>query len=146
LARKWQPPGVSSDLWYSRRMVEAAGRSQRIIEGAGALRLAVAAAERATTNAEDLHNAFYNLASIQAAMNNPAKVESNLRLAIAVAQTGSNLIGHWRGSGSRRRRTGRSRGGTNMDPMAAYIELLSTSAIDQSTDLHKSLADSPFRL
>ena len=85
LARTWQPPGVSSDLWYSRRLVEAAGRSQRIIEGAGALRLAVAVAERATTNAEDRHNAFYNLASIQAALNDPAKVESNLRLAIAAA-------------------------------------------------------------
>ena len=85
LARKWQPPGVSSDLWYSRRLVEAAGRSQRVIEGAGALRLAVAAAARATTNAEDRHNAFYNLASIQAAMNDSAGVESNLRLAIAAA-------------------------------------------------------------
>lgn len=84
-ALRWQPLGVSADIWYSRKLLEAARRTPRILEGADAIRLAAEAAQRATLHSEDRHNAYYNLASIQAVRNDLPQVESNLRKAIEVS-------------------------------------------------------------
>jgi O-antigen ligase len=81
----WQPLGVNADIWYSRKLLEAARRTPRILEGADAIRLAAEAAGRAAVHAEDRHNAYYNLATIQAVRNDLPQVESNLRKAIEVS-------------------------------------------------------------
>ncbi len=67
-------PGGSADAYYSRR-IAALGRWPE----------ALAAGRRALTSVEDRQNAFYNLATIQAAVNNPAGVEVSLKGAVQVA-------------------------------------------------------------
>lgn len=84
-ARKWQPPGVNSDLWFSRTLFDAARRSPQVIEAASSMRVAAEAATRAAAHAEDRANAAYNLAAIQAVLGNSAEVEASLRLAIRLA-------------------------------------------------------------
>jgi O-antigen ligase len=64
-------PGASSDLWYSRRLINA-----------GALQPALVAGVRATTTAEDPFDSWYSLSSIHAAMGNAAAAEQSLRNAI----------------------------------------------------------------
>src|SRR5262249_41216452 len=64
-------PGASSDLWYSRRLINA-----------GALQPALIAGFRATKTAEDPFNAWYSLSSVHAAVGNAAAAELALRNAI----------------------------------------------------------------
>jgi len=66
-------------------MVEASQKTKDLVLAAGALRLAQESAIKATRLAEDRHNAFYNLASVCAILNDPAGVEHNLRQAMAEA-------------------------------------------------------------
>jgi len=73
-ARRWAVPGGSADIFYSRRMA-AAGRWPEAL-GAG---------RRATLIAEDRQNAYYNLATLQAALNDAAGVEASLKGAISVS-------------------------------------------------------------
>jgi O-antigen ligase len=84
-ARRWQPLGVNTDLWYSRSLFEAARRSPNLMEGGVAVRSALEAARRATLHAEDRHNAFYSLAALSAVQGDLPQVEAYLRQAIAAA-------------------------------------------------------------
>jgi hypothetical protein len=81
-ARQWQLPGTSADLWYSRRLALFARDTADPVARLQALPHAVAAAIRATSVAEDRHNAFYNLATLNAAQNDLAGTERSLRSAI----------------------------------------------------------------
>jgi hypothetical protein len=81
-SREWQPLYDTGSLWYSRALARFAQDSKAVVQGAQALRDGYAAAERATRDAEDRHNAFYNLATYCALRNDPSGVEANLRRAI----------------------------------------------------------------
>ncbi|MEK7404693.1 MAG: O-antigen ligase family protein [Acidobacteriota bacterium] len=80
--RRWQPRGVSADLWFSRKLGAAAGKSPDLLVRLLASREALEAAVRATQTAEDRHNAYYNLAALYAAHNDLAHTEQSLRSAI----------------------------------------------------------------
>ncbi len=84
-SRFYWNPGANPDLWYSRSLVEAARRSDRILVGARALETAFQAALRASLEADERHNAGYNLAAFHALRNDAAGVERSLREAIAWA-------------------------------------------------------------
>ena len=82
---RWQPPGASSDLNYSRAMQQAAARSPIFTKRAEAGQQALEAAIRAVGNAEDRQNAWYNLAALLAQQNDAEGTERALRNAIAWA-------------------------------------------------------------
>ncbi len=82
---RWQPPGASSDLNYSRAMEQAAARAPIFTKRAEAGQQALEAAIRAVGNAEDRHNAWYNLAVLLAQENDAQGTERALRNAIAWA-------------------------------------------------------------
>ncbi|MBE0658271.1 MAG: O-antigen ligase family protein [Bryobacteraceae bacterium] len=73
-ASRWALPGGNAGIYYSRRMA-VLGRWPDALE----------AARRTVQTAEDRQNAFYNLAVIQAAVNDATGVESSLRAAIGNA-------------------------------------------------------------
>ncbi|HLK17988.1 MAG TPA: O-antigen ligase family protein [Bryobacteraceae bacterium] len=80
---RWQPAGSGSDLRYSRAMQNLALRSPLFATSLKARQEAVQAGIRATNFAEDRANAWYNLANLLAAGNDPVSVERSLRNAIA---------------------------------------------------------------
>ncbi len=82
---RWQPPGASSDLNYSRAMQQAVARSPIFTERAEAGQQALEAAIRAVGSAEDRQNAWYNLAELLAHQNDAVGTERALRNAIAWA-------------------------------------------------------------
>ena len=81
-SRGWQPPGSTSDLWYSRSLARFAQRSDSVIPRLQALEEGYAAAVNASRSAEVRHNAFYNLATYCALREDFAGVEASLRQAI----------------------------------------------------------------
>ncbi len=81
-ARRWQPPGASSDLWYSRAMWNAAMTTTLVLPKLLAVRESWDAAVRATATAEDRPDAFYSLAALYATRNDAANVEASLRRSI----------------------------------------------------------------
>jgi tetratricopeptide (TPR) repeat protein len=83
-ARKWAPPGVSSDLWYSRAMAQAAKQSPLKL-GVLAWQQSLEAGIRATQSAEDRPNAWYSLAALYASQNDVAHTEASLRSAAGIA-------------------------------------------------------------
>jgi O-antigen ligase len=71
---RWGPPGMRTELWYSRTMV-----------GAGAFRQGLEAAFRAAQCAEDRENAWLNLAVLYGRQNDAAHAIESLQSAIASA-------------------------------------------------------------
>jgi tetratricopeptide (TPR) repeat protein len=84
-ARRWQLPGVAAELWYSRALADAAGRSGDLTVRLEAAREALEAARRAPSHTEDRANAFYNLAAFSAAANDFEATVTHLRRAIQAA-------------------------------------------------------------
>lgn len=84
-ALHWQPNGSGSDLAYSRAMARLASRSPVFAVRLRAWQQAMEAGTRATATAEDRQNAWYNLATLFAAQNDPVSVERCLRKAIECA-------------------------------------------------------------
>ncbi len=82
---RWQPPGASSDLDYSRAMQQAAAHAPIFPKRAEARQQALEAAIRAAGNAEDRQNAWYNLAALLAQENDAQGTGRALRNAIAWA-------------------------------------------------------------
>jgi O-antigen ligase len=81
----WTPPGAGSDLDYSRAMAQLANRTAVFTERLEARQQAMEAGVRATSTSPDRQNAWYNLALLFAAENDPPSVERSLRNAIAWA-------------------------------------------------------------
>jgi hypothetical protein len=75
---QWRFRGASADLWYSRSLFELARRTSSV----QAFARSGAAAVDATRAADDPFNAWYNLAQLAAAHNDPAGTERALRAAI----------------------------------------------------------------
>jgi O-antigen ligase len=71
-----------ADLWYSRALFSVAQRAPDLRTRIAAMQLARAAAERATVNAEDPFDAWYNLAMIRAEVNDAPGSEAALRKSI----------------------------------------------------------------
>jgi O-antigen ligase len=86
-AAHYEQSGQTSDLWYSRALLDAAQKAPNIGDRLQGLYRASLAGERATRTAEDPFNAWYSLSSIRAAQNNAAGTEQCLRAAIAAHPT-----------------------------------------------------------
>jgi O-antigen ligase len=86
-ATHYEESGQTSDLWYSRALLDAAQKAPNIGDRLQGLYRASLAGERATRTAEDPFNAWYSLSSIRAAQNNAAGTEQCLRAAIAAHPT-----------------------------------------------------------
>ena len=81
----WQPPGMRTDLWYSRAMAGAASRAATREDAIASWQQGLAAAVRASRNAEDRQNAWLNLAVFYGRENDYRHTEQSLRMAIAAA-------------------------------------------------------------
>jgi O-antigen ligase len=82
---RWELPGSSSDLTYSRAMQQAAARTPIFTTRLFARQQALDAGVRAVRDTEDRQNAWYNLAMLLAGENDAAGAERALRNAIAWA-------------------------------------------------------------
>jgi hypothetical protein len=82
---RWQPPGAGDDLEYSRAMARLAAHAPLFVTRLQAAGQAYQSAIRATTSSEDPQNAWYNLATLEAANEDAAGVERSLRKAIECA-------------------------------------------------------------
>jgi Tfp pilus assembly protein PilF len=81
--QRWHLPGTAADLWYSRELLNLAMSSPiRLVKLKAALQ-SVSAGLRATRTAEEPFDAWYSLAEVYAAENDPVRTESCLRAAIA---------------------------------------------------------------
>ncbi|HLK68487.1 MAG TPA: O-antigen ligase family protein [Bryobacteraceae bacterium] len=83
--RRWNLPGTTSDLWYSRALLGLAQSAPNFPARYQAIAQSGAAAVRATTLAEDPFNAWYNLAGLYASQNDSRGTERCLRSAIAAS-------------------------------------------------------------
>lgn len=84
-SRRWQPPGVTSDLYYSRNM-SALGRKQRnLMAAVKAFQEAVQAGIRSAHSGEEKQISYYHLAGVYAQVNDFGDAERSLRSAIAYA-------------------------------------------------------------
>ena len=72
----------TSDLWYSRALLEVTWKATSIPDRLEALHRAALAGERATRTAEAPFNAWYSLSAIRAAQNDVTGAEKCLRSAI----------------------------------------------------------------
>lgn len=81
----WQPPGMRSDVWYARAMATGFEHAQNRDDAMTAGREAMAAAVRATRNAEEPQNAWLNLAFFYGRQNDFPHTEESLRAAIRAA-------------------------------------------------------------
>ncbi len=82
---RWEPPGTSSDLYYSRAMARRSALEMNPLLAAQAGRQAMDAALRACSYPEERQNAFYSLAVLFASQNDAIDTERSLRAAISVA-------------------------------------------------------------
>lgn len=82
---KWALSGSSADLYFSRRLVDLAGKTNDFRFKAQAIREAANAALNATRTSEEPANAWYNLAAFVSMTNSTADVERSLREAIQAA-------------------------------------------------------------
>jgi tetratricopeptide (TPR) repeat protein len=74
--------GLTADIWYSRQMAALARAAPDPVSALRAWQQALEAGFRATKTAEDLHNAWYNLATLHSRQNDFARTEQCLRAAI----------------------------------------------------------------
>jgi O-antigen ligase len=82
---RWGPPGMRTELWYSRAMAGAAGHAANASDGIAAFRQSLEAAFRAAQSAEDRENAWLNLAVLYGRQNDAPHAMESLRSAIACA-------------------------------------------------------------
>lgn len=84
---------LTSDLWYSRALLAAGGKSSAIGVRLQSSQMASLYGERATRTAEDPFNAWYSLSAIYASHNDAAGAERCLRAAIEAHPTWFKA--HW---------------------------------------------------
>ncbi len=81
--QRWNPPGTTSDLWYSRALLGLAQKSPDFTQRFQIVAQSGMAGLRATKAAEDPFNAWYNMAALYASQNDSARTERSLRSAVA---------------------------------------------------------------
>jgi O-antigen ligase len=82
---RWEPPGMRTDLWYSRAIAGAASHAASAPDAIMAWQQGLEAANRAARNAEERENAWLNLAVFYGRQNDFPDTEQSLRSAIACA-------------------------------------------------------------
>jgi O-antigen ligase len=90
---RWRPPGMRTDLWYSRAIARAARKSPNPADASLALQQGLEAAKRAVENAEERENAWLNLAVFYGRQNDYPHTEQSLRAAIECAP--NSYKPHW---------------------------------------------------
>jgi len=90
---RWRPPGVRTDLWYSRAIARAAHKATNPEDAVLAWQQGLESAVRATRNAEERENAWLNLAVFYGRENNYQRTEESLRGAIDSAP--NSYKPHW---------------------------------------------------
>jgi O-antigen ligase len=90
---RWRPPGVRTDLWYSRAIARAARKAPNPADATLAWQQGLESAIRAKQNAEERENAWLNLAVFYGRQNDYAHTELSLRGAIACAP--NSYKPHW---------------------------------------------------
>jgi hypothetical protein len=90
---RWRPPGMRTDLWYSRALASRAQRAESPADAHGAWQRGLEAASRATQNAEEPQNAWLNLAVFYGRLDDFAHTEQSLRSAIVCSPNGYKP--HW---------------------------------------------------
>ena len=83
--RRWEPRSGSSDAYYSRNMAAIVKRQRDVFHAVKAWQEAIQSGIRATAQAEDPQNAWYQLASVYAQVDNRKDAERCLRRSISVA-------------------------------------------------------------
>jgi O-antigen ligase len=81
----WRPPGMRTDLWYSRLMAAEVPSAKSNADAVAAWQQGLVAAVRAARNAEEPQNAWFNLAVFYGQRNDHAHTEQALRAAISSA-------------------------------------------------------------
>ncbi len=84
-ALSWSGPDATADLYFSRRWAAAAASAPDTMSKLYFGQIAAGAASLATKSPEQLQNAWYNLAVLEASSNNAPAVEYGLRASIAAA-------------------------------------------------------------
>ena len=82
-AKTHRSAGVTADLYFSRSLAAAAASARNPLDKIRLQGIAIEAARLAATVPEQRQNAWYNLAILAAALDNPVNVESSLRSAIS---------------------------------------------------------------
>jgi hypothetical protein len=82
---RWEPPGMRTDLWYSRAIAGTARHATTAADAIMAWHEGLEAAYRAARNAEERENAWLNLAIFYGRQNDFPNTEQSLRSAIACA-------------------------------------------------------------
>ena len=82
LVRKWEPGGAIEDIYYSRRMLVLSREQPNLMTSVRLWQQAVTTGLSAVHTAPDRCNAWYNLATLYAAINVAPEVEKGLRGAI----------------------------------------------------------------
>ena len=90
---RWRPPGMRTDLWYSRAIARAARKSPDPADASLALQQGLEAAKRAVASAEEPENAWLNLAVFYGRQNDYPHTEQSLRAAIECAP--NSYKPHW---------------------------------------------------
>ncbi len=90
---RWRPPGVRTDLWYSRAIAGAGRKAANVADASLAWQQGFESAQRAVENAEELENAWLNLAVFYGTRNDFPHTEQALRSAIASAP--NSYKPHW---------------------------------------------------
>jgi len=90
---RWRPPGMRTDLWYSRAIARAARKSPNPADASLARQQGLEAAKRAAENAEERENAWLNLAVFYGRQNDYPHTEQSLRAAIECAP--NSYKPHW---------------------------------------------------
>lgn len=80
---RWSPPGMRTDLWYSRTIAGAVQRTKNPNEAIPAWQQALAAGVRAAGTAEERQNAWFSLAHLYAYQNDFPHTEQSLRASIS---------------------------------------------------------------
>ena len=83
--RRWQPPGMRTDLWYSRALAGALPKMQNAADAAAVANEALAAAVGASRSSEEPENAWLNLAVLYGRRDDFLHTEQSLRAAIGAA-------------------------------------------------------------
>jgi hypothetical protein len=83
--QRWNLPGTTADLWYSRALFELAQKTPDFTLRFQTIAQSGAAAVRATKTAEDPFNAWFNLALLYASQNDAPQTEHSLRAAVAAS-------------------------------------------------------------
>ena len=81
----WAPPGMRTELWYSRAITAASSTAKDPREGVPAWHEGFGAAKQAAENSEERQNAWYSLSSFYGRQNDFAHTEQCLREAISFA-------------------------------------------------------------